>query len=134
MKVDNSEDNQNGASEDLFLEGYQKAINLLESCNTEGGFLATNTDLDNYRRIWGRDGCITGFYVADLAAREKKKLAERYLTGIYKANSREVNGQSWSFPEFLHGKEHSPGGTPGLTWNAASAIIAREALRGNSLF
>lgn len=77
---------------------------------------------------------VTGFYVADLAARGKKELAERYLTGIYKANLREVNGQSWSFPEFLHGKEHTPGGTPGLAWNAASAIIAWEALKGKSLF
>jgi hypothetical protein len=77
---------------------------------------------------------VTGFYVADLAARGKKELAERYLDGIYKANSQEVNGQSWSFPEFLHGKKHTPGGTPGLDWNAATAIIARESLRENFLF
>lgn len=77
---------------------------------------------------------VTGFYVADLTARGKKELAERYLSGIYKANSREMDGESWSFPEFLHGKKHTPGGTPGLAWNAATAIIAREALRGNFLF
>nr|NIT55843.1 glycogen debranching protein [Fodinibius sp.]NIV10829.1 glycogen debranching protein [Fodinibius sp.]NIY24427.1 glycogen debranching protein [Fodinibius sp.] len=51
---------QNQNQQKLFSNGYQKAIELLESCITEHGFLATPTELNNYRRIWARDSCIMG--------------------------------------------------------------------------
>lgn len=35
-----------------------------------------------------------------------------------------------SFPEFVHGKKLTPGGTPLLGWGAAAAIIGEHALRG----
>jgi GH15 family glucan-1,4-alpha-glucosidase len=40
--------------------GYEKALKLMEVCKSKDGFLATPTKLDNYRRIWARDGCIIG--------------------------------------------------------------------------
>ncbi len=41
-------------------EGYGQAVSLMRRCQTEDGFLATPTELDNYRRVWGRDGAIIG--------------------------------------------------------------------------
>ncbi|HKK19403.1 MAG TPA: glycoside hydrolase 100 family protein, partial [Opitutales bacterium] len=46
------------SSKSVAARGYEQAIDLLHRCNTEHGFLATPTDRDNYRRIWGRDGSI----------------------------------------------------------------------------
>ncbi|MBR9986107.1 MAG: hypothetical protein KFF68_09370 [Desulfosarcina sp.] len=43
---------------------HRKAVSqaqaLLKKCTTVHGFLASPTDNDNYRRIWGRDGIIIG--------------------------------------------------------------------------
>jgi hypothetical protein len=41
-------------------EGYRRALALMKTCNSTDGFLATPTRVDNYRRIWARDGCIIG--------------------------------------------------------------------------
>ncbi|MEJ2141774.1 MAG: glycoside hydrolase 100 family protein [Gammaproteobacteria bacterium] len=41
-------------------EAYKKALELLYTCSTEHGFLASSTDNLNYRRIWARDGVIIG--------------------------------------------------------------------------
>lgn len=41
-------------------EAYQKALDLLHTCCTEHGFLASSTENVNYRRIWARDGVIIG--------------------------------------------------------------------------
>ena len=46
--------------EGLRQEGRTRAIALIHACATKHGFLATPTDLDNYRRIWARDSCIIG--------------------------------------------------------------------------
>lgn len=46
MKSENSKNennNNNNTSEELFSEGQQKAIELLESCTTKDGFLATHS-------------------------------------------------------------------------------------------
>jgi hypothetical protein len=77
---------------------------------------------------------VTGFYVADLVARGRKELAEEYLDGIHRANAREMEGRPWSFPEFLHGQNHTPGGAPRLGWSAAAAVIGEQALGGNVIF
>ena len=50
-------------------QGYQKALELLYDCSRKEGFLASPTDNDNYRRIWGRDGVIVG--LAALMSAEK---------------------------------------------------------------
>jgi len=41
-------------------EAVSRAYALLSKCVTAHGFLASPTDSDNYRRIWGRDGIIIG--------------------------------------------------------------------------
>jgi glycogen debranching enzyme len=49
---------------DLKKPDAQKAVSqalaLMKQCTTAHGFLASPTDSDNYRRIWGRDGIIIG--------------------------------------------------------------------------
>ena len=44
----------------LFQQGHDQAISLLRQCSTSDGFLASLSEHDNYRRIWARDGVITG--------------------------------------------------------------------------
>jgi glycogen debranching enzyme len=77
---------------------------------------------------------VTGFYVADLAARGRIDLGRRFLDGIHRANQRPSDGSEWSFPEYLHGRTYEPGGTMGQGWSAAAAIIAHHALRGKHPF
>ena len=76
---------------------------------------------------------ITGFYVADLASRGEQELAFRFLEAIHVANASRVDGHCWSFPEYLHGKELTPGGQTGMGWSAAAAIIGTRALLGEPL-
>ncbi len=42
------------------MNPYQQSIALLHQVTTERGFLASANDIDNYRRIWARDGVICG--------------------------------------------------------------------------
>lgn len=44
----------------ITAEGYVRALELLRQCATPEGFIASTTDTDNYRRVWGRDGVIMG--------------------------------------------------------------------------
>ncbi len=46
--------------DELLATGYEKALELMTDCAGEHGFLASPTELNNYRRVWGRDGCILG--------------------------------------------------------------------------
>lgn len=73
---------------------------------------------------------ITGFYVADLAARGKIKEARRHLAAVHEANRMELDGAQPGFAEFVHGEQLTAGGTPLLGWSAAAAIIGEHALRG----
>lgn len=57
MSAENTAGSQQEA---LSQEGYRRAIDVLCSCCTEHGFLATPTSQDNYRRIWGRDSGVLG--------------------------------------------------------------------------
>ncbi len=41
-------------------EAYQRSIDMLRRCLTHAGFVASVTDIENYGRIWARDGIITG--------------------------------------------------------------------------
>jgi hypothetical protein len=77
---------------------------------------------------------ITGFYVADLARRNKKDAARLYLDGVHSANASEMNCQDWSFPEYINGKNFNPGGTRNQCWSAAGAIIGHQALNGKKVF
>jgi hypothetical protein len=77
---------------------------------------------------------VTGFYVASLARRGKTDLAAEYRDGIDRANGMEMDGDAWAFPEFLHGKKGTPGGTRYMGWSAAAAVIAHETINGKTLF
>jgi glycogen debranching enzyme len=77
---------------------------------------------------------VTAFYAAGLARRGKSDLARRYCEGIHAANRLERDGREWSFSEYVHGREHTPGGTTHMGWSAAAAVIAEEFAAGNRLF
>jgi Alkaline and neutral invertase len=49
-------------------EAYAHALDLLRACSSPAGFLASPSDVDNYARVWARDGVITG--LAALASGE----------------------------------------------------------------
>ena len=76
---------------------------------------------------------VTGFYVADLAIRGKHALAQRYLEGIHLANAQVMDGEPWSFPEFIHGRNFTACGTQHQGWSAAAAVIGHHALHGKPL-
>ncbi|AGA35351.1 hypothetical protein TVNIR_3723 [Thioalkalivibrio nitratireducens DSM 14787] len=77
---------------------------------------------------------LTGFHVADLARRGRTRHARALLAGIHRANSQAIDGQPWSFPEFIHGRKLTPGGTPRQGWSAAGAVIGQQALQGRTPF
>lgn len=77
---------------------------------------------------------VTGFYAADLARRNKLDLAKAHLQAVHNANCLEMNDEAWAFPEYVHGKKLTPGGTSHMGWSAAAAIIAHQYLQGHRLF
>lgn len=77
---------------------------------------------------------VTGFYVADLAARNKLELARHFLLGIHRANALVMEGEPWGFPEYVHGRKLTPGGTHQQGWSAAAAVIGHHAIQGKPLF
>jgi glycogen debranching enzyme len=77
---------------------------------------------------------VTGFYCADLARRGKRDLANRFLNGIHTANAMEMGGKPWAFPEYVHGRELTPGGTRCQCWSAAAAIMGHQSLNGKPIF
>jgi hypothetical protein len=76
---------------------------------------------------------VTGFYVADLAQRQRHEAADRYLEAVHRANAMPVDEQPWGFAEFINGQTFAPGGTRRQGWNAAGAIIGHQALAGHNL-
>jgi hypothetical protein len=52
----------------LYEEAYQQSLAMLRRCLTPAGFVASAVDIDNYARVWARDGVITG--LAALASGE----------------------------------------------------------------
>lgn len=77
---------------------------------------------------------VTGFYATSLAVRGKAELAVAYRDAIHAANALEKDGEPWSFPEFVHGREGTPQGTCPLGWSAAAAVIAECYCNGKRLF
>lgn len=120
-------------------EAYDRAINVLNTCCTEDGFLASPTEHDNYRRTWARDGVIIGLAALltsyhDLASRGEPEKARHYLEAIHKANQLQMNEESCGLPEYVHGELLTAGGTFRQGWSAAAAIIGHHALEGETLF
>ena len=54
-------------------EAYQQSLALLRRCLTPAGFVASPSDIDNYARVWARDGVISG--LAALASGESDLVA-----------------------------------------------------------
>lgn len=54
-------------------EAYQRSLDLLRNCLTPAGFVASLIDVDNYARIWARDGVIAG--LAALASGDRALIA-----------------------------------------------------------
>lgn len=77
---------------------------------------------------------VTGFYVADLARRNRLEEARRMLDAVHRANALDMEGEAWAFPEFVHGRTFEPGGTRRLGWSAAGAVIGHCALEGQTPF
>lgn len=77
---------------------------------------------------------VTGFYVADLAQRGLTNRAREYLGAVHRANALEMDGEAWSFPEFVHGTKLRAGGTRQQGWSAAGAIVGHYALEGRRVF
>ncbi len=57
---------------------YNEAINLLKNNSTKNGFLASEVDITNYKRVWSRDGVIQG--IASVMSEDKE------LIKIFKKN------------------------------------------------
>jgi len=77
---------------------------------------------------------VTGFYVVDLVKRGHRDQAWRFLQGIHRANALPMNGEPWSFPEYVHGRELTAKGTQYQAWSAAAAVMGHTALEGQPLF
>lgn len=77
---------------------------------------------------------VTGFYVADLAARGRTEAAAEFLGGIHWANSLAADDEAWCFPEYVHGRDFVAGGNRRQGWSAAAAIIGEHALDGEPVF
>lgn len=84
---------------------------------------------------------VTGFYAASLAQRKKRKAAKAYCRGIHETNrksdathKKKGKEKDAGFPEFLHGKRFTPGGTRSMAWSAAAAIISEQYIAGKRLF
>lgn len=62
MRKKNRKNNEinDEVSEVNIEESFRKSEEFLEACSSPHGFYASTTDRANYRRVWGRDGCITG--------------------------------------------------------------------------
>lgn len=81
----------------------------------------------------GRWPMVTGFYVAALARRGLEQRARNYLAAIDEANATADRNGDWSFPEYLHGLDLTPGGTSPLCWSAAASVIGHAAVTGKPL-
>jgi len=77
---------------------------------------------------------VNGFYAAHLARQGADEAARACLDGIHAANALPDEEGRWTFPEFVHGREHTPGGQTRLGWSAAGAVIAHHALEGVAVF
>lgn len=77
---------------------------------------------------------VNGFHAAELAQRDQQGSARAVLDGIHWANTRADEDGEPAFPEFIHGRDHTPGGQLRLGWSAAGAVIGEQALAGKAVF
>ncbi len=77
---------------------------------------------------------LAGFYAADLALRGDKDQARRYLDGIAAANRMEIDNSPWVFPEFVNGRNFTPGGNAAQCWSASAYMMAFHGLQNKPIF
>jgi glycogen debranching enzyme len=87
----------------------------------------------NLQHQYHNGGCwpfVGGFWVMCLMALGKQERARTALEGVAAANSL----ADWRFTEWFHGRNGQPMGMAGQTWNAATFLLARQAVMGNRVF
>ncbi|MFA9460292.1 amylo-alpha-1,6-glucosidase [Thiohalorhabdus methylotrophus] len=77
---------------------------------------------------------LSGFHAADLAHRGRTEQALRVTEAIDRANALPMAGASWSFPEYVHGRQLTAGGNQHQAWSAAGSLMAHHALEGRPVF
>ncbi|MDZ7802217.1 MAG: amylo-alpha-1,6-glucosidase [Trueperaceae bacterium] len=95
---------------DIADEGHAEALNVLRSCATEAGFLASPATHANYRRVWGRDGSIMG--LAALASGDEELIDAARRTLVTLAEHQGPRGEIPSNVDPATGRV-SYGGTAG---------------------
>jgi hypothetical protein len=76
------ENTKTGEAQYQYDDAYQHSLALLHRCLTPAGFVGSPTEIDNYRRVWARDGVITS--LAALASGDETLIAgvERTLNTL----------------------------------------------------
>lgn len=77
---------------------------------------------------------ISGFYIADMVQHGEREKAKKYLADLHRANRMDMDNQPWGFPEFIHGKNLTPGGNRHQGWSASAALMGHYALKGKKVF
>ena len=91
---------------------YEKSIALLQKSQTSRGFVASIQDVDNYQRVWARDGVIIG--LASLSS-QKTELIETFKATL----------------ETLAQNQHSSGFIPSnVYYKATEPIVSYGGLAG----
>ena len=112
--------------EQLFSEGYQRALALLHECSNASGFLASTTERYNYHRVWARDGVILG--LAALMADDHELITTFRRTLLTLAQHQGPHGETPSNVGTSAGRV-SYGGTTGrvdgpMVYHRLCAILA----------
>lgn len=77
---------------------------------------------------------ISGFYIADMVQNGELEKARIFLADLHRANRMSMNNEPWSFPEFIHGKNFTPGGNQHQGWSASAALMGHYAIQGKKGF
>jgi hypothetical protein len=77
---------------------------------------------------------LTGFYAADLARRGLGDRAVHFARALHRGNALEMDGEDWSFPEYVHGQKLTASGVRHQGWSAAAAVIAENAIAERKVF
>ena len=77
---------------------------------------------------------ISGFYIADMVQNGEIEKARVFLADLHRANHMSMNNEPWSFPEYIHGKNLTPGGNRHQGWSASAALMGHYAIQGKKVF
>ena len=108
---------------------------VIEEGDEDWRFLTNNCKYEfrNYPYEFHNGGTwqmVNGFYALGLIKQGETELAKEVLKQIDKLNAKE----KWSFYENFNSKTTEANGVPFCAWSAAGAVLASQALQGNTLF